>query len=97
MNIGIIYKVKLEKGKAQRKEVLRYFIKLERNVEIEGKEYNICITDIKSPNPQATLISVEKDYTSNINLESFFGKKLNFEIDLNSYAITSIEYSADEK
>lgn len=90
MNIGIIYKVKVEGDK-------KYFIKLERNVDIDGEEYNICITDIKSPNPQATLISVEKDYTSNINLESFFGKKLNFEIDLNSCEITSIEYPADEK
>lgn len=95
MNIGIIYKVKVEGDK-------KYFIKLERNVKIKDEEYNIFIdTDnmFKSgeENPKAKLLSVNTEFSSAIDLADFLGKKLNFEINLNSYEITSIEYPVDEK
>lgn len=89
MNIGIIYKVKVE-------GVKKYFIKLERNVKIEDKEYNIFIK-IENKKSKAQLLSVNTEFSSEINLADFLGKKLNFEINLNSYEITSIEYPADEK
>lgn len=88
MNIGIIYKVKVEGGK-------KYFIKLERNVKIEDKEYNIFIK-IENKKPKAQLLYVNTEFSSAIDLADFLGKKLNFEINLNSYEITSIEYPADE-
>lgn len=89
MNIGIIYKVKVE-------GVKKYFIKLERNVKIEDKEYNIFIK-IENKKSKAQLLSVNTEFSSEIDLADFLGKKLNFEINLNSYEITSIEYPADEK
>lgn len=89
MNIGIIYKVKVEGAK-------KYFIKLERNVKIEDKEYNIFIK-IENKKPKAQLLSVNTEFSSAIDLADFLGKKLNFEINLNSYEITSIEYPVDEK
>ena len=104
MNTGIIYKIKFgtEQGQQDEKETLRYFIKLERNVKIKDEEYNIFIdTDnmFKSgeENPKAKLLSVNTEFSSEIDLADFLGKKLNFEINLNSYEITSIEYPADEK
>lgn len=48
-------------------------------------------------NPKAKLLSVNTEFSSEIDLADFLGKKLNFEINLNSYEITSIEYPADEK
>lgn len=99
MNIGIIYKVKDEGAK-------KYFIKLERNVKIKNEEYNIFIdTDNMFTNSgkngektaaKAELLSVNTEFSSAIDLADFLGKKLNFEINLNSYEITSIEYPADE-
>lgn len=114
MNKGIIYKIKFgtEQGRQDEKETLRYFTKLERNVKIEDKEYNIFIdTDnmFKSSeeNPKAKLLSVNTEFSSAIDLAGFLGKKLNFKVlELNNnvsknspltYKITSIEYPADEK
>lgn len=82
MNKGVIYKVKFNA-----KNEKECFIKLERTVVIDGKEYNIYI---EQSSLSATLFSVDTAFPADADLISLVDKKLDFEIENNK--IISIEY-----
>lgn len=81
MNKGLIYKINEDNPK-------EYFVRLDRVVEINKKEYNIFID---SNNLSAVLLSVDMPFSTEIDLTAFSGKKVGFEFDSKSNKITSIE------
>ena len=74
--------------KINKDNLKEYFVRLDRIVEINKKEYNIFI-DFN--NLSAVLLSVDTPFSTEIDLTSFLGKKVGFEFDSKSNKITSIE------
>lgn len=92
MNKGVIYKIKIEESGN-----IKYCIRLDRNVKIEDKEYNIYVDKNKKDNNYAnaaTLFSVDREFDPKIPLPVCTGKKYNFELDEKCARIISIEETA---
>ena len=86
MNKGLIYKIATDKD-----GITKYYLKLERNLKIGDKEYNIYIIDGENK-PVAELFQSDKPFAFSGDLTAFFGKKYEFSLDLKKGEIISIEY-----
>ena len=81
MNKGLIYKINKDNSN-------EHFVRLERVVIINKKEYNIFID---SDNLFAALIPIDRPIKVEVALTAFLGKKVSFEFDSKNNKIISIE------
>lgn len=98
MNKGVIYKIATCEEKVDGKDnvIKKYFIYLDDNKRIKEKVYNLYFDGNKeykevTIEQAVTLLSIEKDFTSDIDLTAYLGNKLEFVLDITNSKITSIE------
>lgn len=101
MNKGVIYKIATCEEKVDDKDnvIKKYFIYLDDNKKLNEKVYNLYFDGSKeykevTIEQAVTLLSIEKDFTSDIDLSACLGKKLEFVLDITNSKITSIEETA---
>lgn len=101
MNKGVIYKIATCEEKVDGKDsvIKKYFIYFDDNKKLNEKVYNLYFDGNKeykevTIEQDVTLLSIEKDFTSDIDLSAYLGKKLEFVLDITNSKITSIEETA---
>ena len=90
VNKGVILSFKIEE-----RDNLKYQIKikLDLNIDMKGKKYNVFISNLDTLNPTPNILEMENYYNIDFNPCYFIGKKCYFDIDIKNKKIISLEWT----